>query len=220
MMIKLPKIDEQIEACRSMPLFPLPEMTLLPNTLIRLHIFEPRYVQMLKDSMDSSRIIAMPMVDPGSKSDNTPPDLIPTAGFGLIAACEPLPEDRYAVALLGLGRLRIVEELHHEKPYRIAQTERLSRDPLSKDDWVGIHHRICTLLSQLIIQNPRLTGLFSPLLSIDGPAELVLNSLAHILLNSPNHRQVFLEESNLVKAANIVEDALTMALLEGQVIEE
>ena len=203
-----------------MPLFPLPEMTFLPNTLIRLHIFEPRYVQLLKDAMEDRRIIAMPMVDPDSNSDHGEPRLIPTAGFGLIAACEPLPDERYAVALLGLGRLRIIEELPQEKLYRIAEAERLDREPLAKKEWLSIHHRICTLLSQLIIQNPKLTGLFSPLLSIDGSAELILNSLAHILLNSPQRRQEYLEESNLVAASALIEDALAMALLEGQIIEE
>ena len=219
-MLKLPKIDDQLEACRAMPLFPLPEMTLLPNTLIRLHIFEPRYVQLLKDTMDDRGIIAMPMLDPNANLENGEPKLVPTAGFGLIAACEPLPDDRYAVALLGLGRLRIIEELPQEKLYRIAHTERLTREALSKKDWRSIHHRICTLLSQLIIQNPKLTGLFSPLLSLEGPAELMLNSLAHILLNSSESRQTYLEESNLIDAAALIEDALTQALLEGQIIEE
>ena len=179
-MLKLPKIDEQIEACRSMPLS-LPEMTFLPNTLIRLHIFEPRYVQLLQDAMDDRRIIAMPMLDPSSGDQSDKPSLVPTAGFGLIAACEPLPDDRYAIALLGLGRLRILEELPQEKPYRIANTERLSREPLSNTEWRTIHHRIGTLLSQLIIQNPKLTGLFSPLLSLDGPAELILRTCTHLV---------------------------------------
>ena len=219
-MLQLPKIDEQIEACQSIPLFPLPDMTLLPNTLIRLHIFEPRYVQMLEDALENKRIIAMPMLDPKSSPSESQPSLVPTAGFGLIAACEPLPDDRYAVALLGLGRLRIIEELPQQKLYRIAHAERLIREPLEKSQWRPLHFRICSLLSQLIIQNPRLTGLFSPLLSIDGPAELILNSLAHILLNSAQSRQHFLEESNIEKAAAIVEDALTEALLDGRVIEE
>ena len=160
------------------------------------------------------------MLAPNSKLSQPQPSLLPTAGFGLIAACEPLPDDRYAVALLGLGRLRILEELPQKKLYRVALAERLTREPLDKSQWRKLHFRICSLLSQLIIQNPRLTGLFSPLLSIDGPAELILNSLAHILLNSAQNRQLFLEESSLEKAAEIVEDALTEALLDGQVIEE
>ena len=59
----------------SLPIFPLPSVVLFPNVFLPLHIFEPRYRQMVTDSLAGDRIIGMVTLRPGADEDydGTPP---------------------------------------------------------------------------------------------------------------------------------------------------
>ncbi len=104
------------------PLFPLPEIALFPRQLLPLHIFEPRYCQMVADALASHRFIAVVMLRPGFErtyfTRHAP--IYDVAGVGRIVSWEALEEGRYNILLRGEARARILGELN-AKPYRLAR---------------------------------------------------------------------------------------------------
>ncbi len=119
-------------------LFPLPNLLLFPHVDQGLHIFEPRYRQMAADALAGDQLIAMVLLTPDDNWDETydgRPPIEPTACLGRITASEQLPDGRYNLALRGLARLRLVEEIPAaDKLYRVARGELIAdvRPPLAE----------------------------------------------------------------------------------------
>ena len=107
-------------------LFPLPNLVLFPSVIQPLHIFEPRYRQMMGDALDDDRLLALVLLRPGWEEDyHLRPPVHAVACLGAIANEECLADGRYNFLLHGLQRVRIVEELPVEKLYRCARVELL-----------------------------------------------------------------------------------------------
>lgn len=105
------------------PVFPLSSVVFFPNTLLPLHIFEPRYQQMLQDTLNDEKIIAMVLLKPGwEKKYYGTPDVYSIAGMGRIVSSEELDNGRSNIVLYGLKRVKIIEEIG-DKPYRLARIE-------------------------------------------------------------------------------------------------
>ena len=108
-----------------LPLFPLPNVVLFPNVFLPLHIFEPRYREMIADALKSDRLIAMVLLQPkweGSYEGRPP--VYPIGCSGVITHVERLDDGRYNIVLRGVERVRIVREVHTRR-YRRAQVESL-----------------------------------------------------------------------------------------------
>ena len=96
-----------------LPLFPLPNVVLFPNVFLPLHIFEPRYREMVADALAGDRLIGMVLLRPGWEHDyEGRPPVYPIGCSGVITHVERLPDGRYNIVLRGLERFRIVEEDH------------------------------------------------------------------------------------------------------------
>ena len=96
-----------------LPLFPLPNVVLFPNVFLPLHIFEPRYREMVADALASDRMIGMVLLRPGWERDyEGRPPVYPIGCSGVITHVERLADGRYNIVLRGLERFRIVEEDH------------------------------------------------------------------------------------------------------------
>jgi uncharacterized protein len=106
------------------PVFPLPNVLLYPGCVMPLHIFEPRYRQMIEDLLDRSGRIAMGCIVEGELDEAGRPQVHPIAGLGEIARHERLPDGRYLVWLIGLTRARL-HEVPSERLYRTARVETL-----------------------------------------------------------------------------------------------
>lgn len=105
-------------------LFPLPGLVFYPQAIQPLHIFEPRYRQMSADALDSDRLIALALLQPGWENDyDQRPAVFPVACLGRIVAEQLLPDGRYNMMLRGLARVRILREPDTEKLYRLANVE-------------------------------------------------------------------------------------------------
>ena len=117
-----------------LPLFPLPNVVLFPNTLLHLHIFEKRYRRMLRDSLQGERMIGMAVLKPGWEEHYSGnPDIYPNACLGTILKHEPLADGKSNILLLGLKRVRI-KDIISPRPYRTAAVEVMedSAEGLSK----------------------------------------------------------------------------------------
>lgn len=98
----------------TVPVFPLAGALMLPRAELPLNIFEPRYLAMVRDAMAGERLIGM--VQP--KDAREAPALYATGGLGRITQFSETGDGRFLIALVGLTRFRIVEELVVDTPYR------------------------------------------------------------------------------------------------------
>ena len=103
----------------ALPLFPLPQVVLLPGALMPLYVFEPRYCAMVKDALDGSMTLGIvQIVEP--IADEAHPEIEEVAGVGTIVDATELPSGRYNIVLRGRARVRLVE-LPFVPPYRRAR---------------------------------------------------------------------------------------------------
>jgi Lon protease-like protein len=105
----------------AIPLFPLP-VVLFPGTLIPLHIFEPRYKEMVLKVMDGDNTFGLIYHDP----DMDGPFMNEVGQIGALAKIQKhqvLPEDRSLILVRGMGRFRILEEFTDDRPYYQARVE-------------------------------------------------------------------------------------------------
>src|SRR5262245_64020543 len=101
-----------------LPLFPLPNVVLFPNVFLPLHIFEPRYKEMVSDAIAGDRMIGMVLLRPGWEHDyEGRPPIYPIGSSGVITHVERLADGRYNIVLRGLERFRVASE-DHAKSYR------------------------------------------------------------------------------------------------------
>jgi Lon protease-like protein len=107
-------------------LFPLPNVVLFPQAMQVLHVFEPRYRQMMADALAQDRLIAMALLQPGWEADyEGNPPLYPVVCLGRILAEQQLDDGRYNILLRGLSRARIIQEVKKDRLYRSAQLQLL-----------------------------------------------------------------------------------------------
>jgi len=99
------------------PVFPLSNFIIFPKTTVPLNIFEPRYIEMINDSMKSNKLIGM--IQPKKTTDeSSPPNLHKIGCMGKITSYKETEDSRYIIELKGLIRFNIVKEIHSNKKYR------------------------------------------------------------------------------------------------------
>jgi uncharacterized protein len=105
------------------PLFPLPNVVHFPHLLLPLHIFEPRYRQMVDDALCGERLIAMALLKPGWTTTEGSPPIHEIVCLGRITAEQRMPDGRFYLVLQGLSRARVLREEPSDVPYRLARLE-------------------------------------------------------------------------------------------------
>ena len=103
---KLPKI---------ISVFPLSNFIIFPNTSVPLNIFEPRYIEMIDNSMKTDRIIGM--IQPKKQKDGIP-QLYNVGCAGKITNFNETKDGRYLIVINGISRFKILKEINNNKPYR------------------------------------------------------------------------------------------------------
>ena len=103
------------------PLFPLPGAILFPRSQLPLHIFEPRYREMVRDAIDGPARIEM--IQPHRFDDDNQAPLYGVGCVGDIVGVEELDDDRFNIVLLGTNRFRLIEEASADTSYRCAEID-------------------------------------------------------------------------------------------------
>ena len=103
------------------PIFPLPGAILFPRAQLPLHIFEPRYREMVRDAIDGAGQIAM--IQPHRLDDDNQAPLYPVGCVGEVVGVEELDDGRFNIVLLGSNRFRLVREAEIDAPYRCAEID-------------------------------------------------------------------------------------------------
>ena len=100
-----------------LPIFPLSNFIIFPKTTVPLNIFEPRYLDMVNDSMKSNKLIGM--IQPKKIMDDfTPPILHKIGCLGKIMSFKETEDGRFLIELKGLIRFKIIKEIKSPKKYR------------------------------------------------------------------------------------------------------
>ena len=103
------------------PIFPLAGAILFPRSQLPLHIFEPRYREMVRDAIDGSGQIAM--IQPHRLDDDNQAPLYAVGCIGDVVGIEELDEGRFNIVLLGSNRFRLINEITDDTPYRRAEVD-------------------------------------------------------------------------------------------------
>ena len=106
----------------NIPVFPLSNFIIFPKTTVPLNIFEPRYIDMINDSMKSNKIIGM--IQPKSSSyQKVQPELNKVGCIGKITSFRETEDGRYLIELKGVARFKSVKELDTVTKYRILHVD-------------------------------------------------------------------------------------------------
>ena len=186
-----------------LPLFPLPNVVLFPNVFLPLHIFEPRYREMVADALASDRLIGMVLLKPGWEHEyEGRPPVYPIGCSGVITHVDQLPDGRYNIVLRGVERFRIVEE-DFGRAYRLASVEPIAERALEAEDRGVVRRqrsKLEVLLASTIERNlgkahvgPRESRGGDPMIPSEMGDEDLVNALAQYLDLEPIEKQALLE---------------------------
>ncbi len=171
--------------------FPLPGALLLPRSRLPLHIFEPRYLQMLDDALKTKeRLIGMVQPNPSLSND----DRLHRIGCaGHITQFSETEDGRYLITLTGISRFRITTEVDAFTPYRRCDVswDGFDRDlgKAEKDDDFS-RAKFLKLLERFFSSQQLSTDWDS---LKDADDELLVNSLSMLLDFEPEDKQALLE---------------------------
>ena len=102
------------------PVFPLSNFIIFPKTTVPLNIFEPRYLDMINDSMKSNKLIGM--IQPKTSNNEKPvPQLYDVGCLGKITSFKETNDGRYLIELKGLIRFKNIKEINTDHKYRVLE---------------------------------------------------------------------------------------------------
>ncbi len=194
----------------TIPLFPLPNVVLFPNVCLPLHIFEPRYREMVSDALDGDRIIGMVLLRPGWEGDyEGRPAIYPVGCAGLISHAERLSDGRYNIVLRGLEKFRVVRE-DPERAYRVAEVDAILEQASEGDR--GEIRAERRRLEALLVPQPEGRGV-DPKMPPSMPDEDLVNALAQYLELEVVEKQALLERDGLLARCRSLIELLEMKVI-------
>lgn len=175
------------------PIFPLPEVTFFPHTLLPLHVFEARYRAMVMDALARDRRLCVVKLRPGYEETYAgKPPVHPVAGVGEIVSWERLANGRYNILVRGDARVRIDRELPTDTLYRFASATVLEDTSPGTDVAVSLT-RIRTSCGALLTALERPADLLDTALAEGQPAGVVADRIAAAVIPDAALRQELLE---------------------------
>jgi Lon protease-like protein len=119
------------EVLAALPIFPLPNVVLLPGMMLPLNVFEPRYLQLVDHALSEGQHIGVPLLRPrGERTVERRPAIEPVFGLGKLVFHMRLPDGRRLIRLEGLGRVRLVRELPLTHLFREVEVDPLPEPPV------------------------------------------------------------------------------------------
>ena len=180
------------------PIFPVSGALLFPRSQLPLHIFEPRYRQMVSDALAGQGRIAM--IQPSEAGDH--PSLYRVGCLGEVVGVEELADGRYNIVLQGSHRFRLIAERDLGTPYRQADV-----DLAAYDD--GEPEPLAMIQRAEVEREARRFGAALGLM-VDWEAvgrlddELLVNAIAQVAPFDPGAKQALLEAATLPARADLV----------------
>lgn len=204
----------QINFGKPMPIFPLDSVALLPQQVLNLHIFEPRYRQMLEHVLDSSGQFAMATFSGNSWKQNYHgrPSVRPAVCIGHILEHEKTADGNYNVALHGLKRARILYEMPPSLThlYREAMLEPVGEDEPDPESLQPVRDQLDDLFSHTSLKHLRAARPFLQYLQNEQvPTAVILDLIAFKLLSDREMRYTLLAESDTKTRTSLILNELS-----------
>ncbi len=194
-------------ALAELPLFPLQEAVLLPGTTMPLHVFEPRYRQLVRDALASHRSLSIVRVpDPHADMAGNPP-LCAVAGAGTIVDHHELPDGRFHIIVAARERVRL-DELPFVPPYRRARATVLATvaSDVPRTEVAALHAAITGFARAVRAVSPT----FDPALPGETELGAFCDACAGKLLLTGDARQRVLEALDLRERVRALTEALAL----------
>ncbi len=181
------------------PVFPLAGALLFPRAQLPLHIFEPRYRDMVRDALAGDRLIGM--IQPRGAGE--PPPLFEIGCLGRIAGAEEMEDGRFNIVLEGVGRFRVVREAKVDTLYRQVDAERGGFDDSAEPEPLGLAQR-----AELEREARRYADALG--YSVDWEAvtrlddEMLVNAIAQVAPLDTGSKQALLEAPDLAERCDLL----------------
>ena len=199
----------------SVPVFPLPGALLLPRARLPLHIFEPRYLQMLDDTLKTGhRLIGM--IQPRETPEGQNADRLHAIGCaGRLTAFSETEDGRYMITLSGVSRFRVTEEEDGFTPYRRCRVDwsafRRDRGGPERDE--GFDRDLFLDILRRFFSDRNLSTDWDSLKEAED--ELLINSLSMLCPFDPEDKQALLEAPSLQTRRETLVTLIEFALRGG-----
>ena len=184
----------------TIPIFPLPGAILFPRSQLPLHIFEPRYRDMVRDAIDGPGRIGM--IQPLRLDDDNRAPLYEVGCLGEIVGIEELDDGRFNIVLLGANRFRLLREVDGESSYRCASVDIAPFDD-SEPDPLSIAER-----AEVEREARRLGDAMGLAVAWDAVArlddEMLVNAIAPVAPFDTGAKQALLEQPTLDGRADLL----------------
>jgi len=186
-----------------MPVMALSGVTLFPNALLPLYIFEPRYREMLASVLAGDRIFAVGMVRPDTGEES----VFPVAGAGLVRACVGQPDGTSQLILQGLGRVEFTD-FEQKDPYLVGRAKPLATVIDNDEACEGLRRELQEICAGLVSRGIELPETFVTAVGeMHDPATLG-DLFAQHLVRDPLAAQEILSEPGLTLRLNKLVDTL------------
>ena len=205
------KIIKQLP--KKISVFPLSNFIIFPNTKVPLNIFEPRYLDMINDSMRGNKIIGL--IQPKNKSKDMP-ELYSIGCAAKITSYNELEDGRYLIALNGISRFKILKEVVNNKTYRECEVsfeeynfdQNQNTSKFNKTDLEPIFENLESLLKKknYIINMDNLKK---------ESIEQIINTLAMSSPFSLEEKQALLETQNILERKLELEQILNTYIVDN-----
>lgn len=188
-------------------LFPLPNLVLFPHVMQPLHVFEPRYRDLLADALESDRLMALGLLKPGweAQYEDRPP-IYPVACLGRIVTSHQLANGSSNLLLMGLKRVRLVRELPADRTFRLAEVD-VIEDIVPEDGdstWPGLRRDLHAMLHRILPDHPQVEEQLTQLLQAGVDLGTLTDVISYASGLELRQKQRLLAEPKIVRRARLL----------------
>jgi len=197
------RTEQPVTLPEKIPVMPLPGMLLFPHALLPLHIFEPRYREMLDHALENHRMFCVALVRPQRPEWSSAGDFFSIASAGLVRACVGRSDGTSDLIMQGLQRVRFVD-FEQEKPFPIARIEPLASESKSSLKVEALSAKLLEIYRRLKAEGRQFPDKVDRYLSDLADPEMLTDLMASTFITDPLRCQTVLEELVLEERLRLV----------------
>jgi len=189
-------MTEAVELPAAVPVMPLPGVLLFPNALLPLHIFEPRFREMLERALDDNRMLCVALIKPERQQWRTSTDFFSVSTVGLIRACIGRSDGTSDLILQGIRRVKF-SDFEQEAPFPIARIKPLKTRAKPTVETDALANKVVELYTRLKSRERALPEKIDRYLGEMSDPEMLADLIASTFVSGATRRQQLLEELDL-----------------------
>lgn len=197
-----PMVPEYLD----IPIFPLPNVTFFPGTILPLHVFEPRYREMIAACLRGDKLLGVALLRDGWQQDYFgQPPIHKTFGVGKIIEHDRLEDGRYNVQLQGLYRVRLITE-YPTQPFRTGRGLVLLDGPLDsrRREVAGLRRELRAACDALCGLMPEYAPSLRAVWASQPHPCMIVDQLAAMMVLDAYDRQSILEEIDPIRRMKLM----------------